>query len=939
MSQVLPLFLFILLSIQLSAQDPSFLSFTVEDGLVSNHVSGIAQDKDGFMWFSTDQGLMRFDGEEMDQFGLKDSLPDQDIRGLVLDDQQRIWLKSANGRPAYIQSGRVVTGIETLPLQQINLESAITKIHVSEDSYYFGSESNGFALLKNGELAYERKGEGIQNIYEDNQGQLYVVSGNLEEQLFQISKNRILLRTGDRLVLRAQDSTTVLMPQKSKVFRQEITDVFEDSRGGLWLVKKGGGIFCYPKFDQGAFHRIRHWFHGKLITSIFEDREGSLWFGTRSQGVLLVVNPEARSYGLDDGLSSDDIQSVYRDADARIWLGNSQGQVQSIDPEGPIKTDDISYDLNTYLSIDQIDGDEQGNLWYGSDQMLLVKDRDAQLSFLNLDGANDLEITEDQHALLANDLGLMRFDLTKDNRVDTLYRGITVAVSALNSEEVWMATDKGIYLARNGGLQSFNIEGGLLQQPITDLAIGPKAKVFLLQGKGALVISGAKQILLTEANGLISNNCHKVVTCNSGVYFLLSSNGISKLYVDNQEIRMSSITKLDGIASNQVNDIHCFGDTIYVATNRGMSVLPMGDRGRAEVPPSLLVKRINISDRDTSVLSSYQLSYDQNNIQVFFSALAFSSLAELQYRYKLEGVDEDWYSSNSSQVRYTNLSPGKHTLLTQVINRNGKMSETNRLTFHVAPPFWKTWWFRAASALLGLLILAAAVYLLFRYQKEKSELNQKIREGQLMALRAQMNPHFIFNCLNSIQYFVMENDKRSANLYLSMFSDLMRRVLENSRHASIPIEDEVESLQLYLQLESLRFSHQFSYDILVDPDIDQEEEMIPPMLIQPFAENAIWHGLLPKDSAGSLSIRLMRNNDLLRCIIEDNGIGRDKAQEIAGRKRHGHKSAGMKNTAKRLNMLQQKSGNENRIQGLKVVDLYEQDQASGTRVEIMIPLQ
>ncbi len=267
------------------------------------------------------------------------------------------------------------------------------------------------------------------------------------------------------------------------------------------------------------------------------------------------------------------------------------------------------------------------------------------------------------------------------------------------------------------------------------------------------------------------------------------------------------------------------------------------------------------------------------------------------------------------------------------------MSAPKQISFHLSPPIWKTWWFRLALGMLAATTVLGVFYLVLRYQKEKSEFNQRIREGQLMAMRAQMNPHFIFNCLNSIQFFITENDKRSANIYLSLFSDLMRTVLENSKHASISIEDEIASLDLYLQLESLRFSHQFTYDITIDETLDVEVDRIPPMLIQPFAENAIWHGLLPKGSPGKLSIMLERQDDTVKCTITDNGIGRDKAREIQARKRRRHKSAGMENTARRLSMLNQKRSRDAVEASLKVLDLKENGKAKGTQVEVLIPLE
>ena len=221
-------------------------------------------------------------------------------------------------------------------------------------------------------------------------------------------------------------------------------------------------------------------------------------------------------------------------------------------------------------------------------------------------------------------------------------------------------------------------------------------------------------------------------------------------------------------------------------------------------------------------------------------------------------------------------------------------------------------------------------------EKTKAELQQQATELEMQALRAQMNPHFIFNSLNSINRFVLANDKLRASEYLTKFSRLVRLILQNSQASLIPLENELDALRLYLELEEVRSDHQFESKIVADPDLDIELIKVPPLIIQPYAENAIWHGLIPKEEKGTLLIELYEENRMLCCKVTDNGIGRKKARALKNNSGSPHRSMGMKITANRIAMIQQKKVVDAQI---KITDLILPDgQEGGTEVLLKIPL-
>jgi LytS/YehU family sensor histidine kinase len=239
------------------------------------------------------------------------------------------------------------------------------------------------------------------------------------------------------------------------------------------------------------------------------------------------------------------------------------------------------------------------------------------------------------------------------------------------------------------------------------------------------------------------------------------------------------------------------------------------------------------------------------------------------------------------------------------------------------------------------LIIAVAILIItrsrFNAHKRISAMEYRISELNQTNLRQQMNPHFIFNTLNSIQYYVFQNDKIASNNYMTKFASLIRKTLENSQHTAITIKEELDTLHLYLELEALRFKEKFNWEIRVDDEIDTLVYKIPTMLIQPYVENAITHGLMHKENGkGYIKVELELQTDQILCTIEDNGIGRAKALEIKQQKNGNHVSMGTTITESRLKLVNDLYGQSMKVVYTDLVD--EAGQAAGTRVQINIPI-
>jgi ligand-binding sensor domain-containing protein len=332
------------------------------------------------------------------------------------------------------------------------------------------------------------------------------------------------------------------------------------------------------------------------------------------------------------------------------------------------------------------------------------------------------------------------------------------------------------------------------------------------------------------------------------------------------------------------------------------------------------------------------LSHDQNSIAIDFTTIDFVYNNRASYSYKLEGVEgSEWSApSGNRSTEFAHLAGGDYVFKLKTSNQDGVWSkETSLLFIHIGTPYWETKWFYALLIVMGIGIIGLFnIYQINKIkdrERERSEINKRISQLQLKALHTQMRPHFIFNCLSAINSHIIKFETVKASEFLSQFSKLMRGILENSTESWITLEQELETLRLYLVMEGLRFEDKFSYTIEVEEGISPSKILIPSMIIQPYVENAIGHGLLHKEhGTGIVNIKFLTGDGNLKCIIEDNGIGRERSSQIKQRSIISRKSLGLQITSERLQLLQGSSAAD--IQDLK----NELGEPTGTRIVIML---
>jgi hypothetical protein len=384
---------------------------------------------------------------------------------------------------------------------------------------------------------------------------------------------------------------------------------------------------------------------------------------------------------------------------------------------------------------------------------------------------------------------------------------------------------------------------------------------------------------------------------------------------------------------------------LVIARGNGFSISSPLDSAPTLPPFIPLIRGIEVDGKpyvsDTNELSKRYIVLDekQHDLTLSFVLPGYYGELPVKYSYWLEGYDQEWTFSDGREARYTNLPRGTYTFRFRVGIMDDQWIEGKPVTVRKEVSFTSRPLFY--FLLSGLTI--AMIYFIYdtrlrsvrRESKLKAEFNRKLTEMEMSALRAQMNPHFMFNSLNSIKYYILNEEPDQANKYLNKFSKLMRLVLKNSQTKLVNLADELEALRLYIELEALRFHENFNYEINIAPEINQDEIYIPPMIVQPFVENAIWHGLMQKEGPGHLIVNISQREGTLTIDVVDDGIGREQAAKL-GSKSAAKKSFGIAITSDRIALVREALGIDASV---KITDVYDDYQkVKGTKVHIILPL-
>ncbi|RZK67873.1 MAG: diguanylate cyclase, partial [Pedobacter sp.] len=473
----------------------------------------------------------------------------------------------------------------------------------------------------------------------------------------------------------------------------------------------------------------------------------------------------------------------------------------------------------------------------------------------------------------------------------------------------------------------------LLTRRINDIQQLDDGTIVLATDGYGLVFLKHDQVtrVINQKDGLSDNICKKLFVKN-GKIWVVTNDGINKVSLEGKQFAIETFEFSNSLLKDDVNGLYIEDQYAYFATNTGMVYFQIAAVKPFIEAPKVYITGI-ISDQKKLVLGrpDYTLDPSNNSMTFYYSAIDFQN-KNITYRYRLKG-NGDWTETRTRRLEFSSLEPGKYSFELSAKSDDSNWSKPALVNFELKKHFWQSWWFFSMLFLIGGFTLYKAAVSITRRQKNKEQEQLLVKNQILMleqrALQAMMNPHFVFNVMNSIQHYINTKDTGSANKVLTGFARLIRKNLEICTKSYISVEEELEYLELYLSLEKKRFGEKLNYQISVDPAIDREETLIPSMILQPYIENAIWHGIMPQDQGGTIKIAIaIREVNYLVIEIKDDGVGIDNSLK---QKKGEHLSKGMSLTKERINLLNQVAPNPIQIE-------IKQDGSYGTFVAIEIPL-
>lgn len=915
-------------------------------------VYDIYQSQKGYIWLGTEAGICRYDGVKFTTYDLK-NVQGKSLTNIQEDSQGNIYCMSFLGQLFKVEGDEI---------KQIELPRSVAKkgfrtyLIDQQDHLWLGAEQLHF---KAGQDRWKTKrlSSPVRSIQQDQQGNIwiltfqdYIYRFNAKFEISQTIKapeNLLVLQVKEKSLralsirdnkfyhyhLGNQKWTSIRENFKGNISDQ-ILNFQEDKQGNIWTFTSQK-IACYQTRNQTFKTLIKDVF----ISGFLQDREGNYWFSSLGQGLFVLSNLETIHFNRSNSpLEFEQTECLEEDHLGNLYIGSNGNRLYYLNTQNDrLKA---SYKLSQD-GVECLLFDKKRRQLYAENDLLAVFDVVTGKKFKEFNLGNspkDLALFQGTYLIsvagdatfikaLESAKHLARFGAGKQLR---RHRGRAVCVEDMY-QRFWIAYTDGLYYYENGA--SKEVKTGKNQSIIaTSLCVDHEGVVWVgtIQ-QGIFAIKHKKVIQhLDKSKGLISNFC-KVVR-HQGSLYIGTDQG---LQVYNLQTRQSKFfNQQDGLPSNEIRDLLVQKDKIYLATNQGLSILKKNFNTTNYQPPLIYFIGLDVWDKAQQLQKAYRLKYNDNNLTLYFTGLAFRSGGTFRYKYRMKGLDKKWTQVESSHnfARYSALPSGQYQFEVKAINEDGvESNETATVYIDIAYPIWEKWWFILLAILFTLGIIMFVFRIRIRAIQHKAHLEQALGKAALESLKLQMNPHFLFNAMNTIQRYMMRNDAPRASNYLARFSKLMRAVLENARSEYIGLEQEIEMLENYLTLQKLQHKGIFTYRINLGKELDPEEVSIPPMFAQPFIENAIEHGIAEMEKEGMINISFDLECDFIILKITDNGIGLVKSQGQKQISLNSHSSLAIKITEERIR-LYQKSLKKNIFFNIT-------SSAQGTQVIFHLPYQ
>lgn len=944
-------------------RSPFFKIYTKNEGLISNSIYDISQDSDGFIWLATNEGLCRYDGYQFKRFPLpnKNSASGTNISH---DRYGRTWYMTFDGYLYYHQKGSntlialkqnppigfaeygivgnrlyviQTQGIDCYDLFSLTLLNFFPMpsfegfIHSTVINHEYCVWYKSHELLRMDSLGKQKRTQ-LDDPRFHNKGWLFELNQKIH---FVARPSHSFLRLGE------EQDTSVEFFLNQSYFVQNVV-VIDDQP---WICTPNGVLHW-----QGKAASSRLYYPSKNINCIFKDREDNYWMGTANEGLLLVPD-----------LSVQFLSSSYEHSHTALlgdtlFLATKKNQLVRLQldtwQEETLFKSNNFHDIY-YLYLDKEKGSDF--ITFSSDHFYFY------LNKKNID-VPDIAIKECQRldhrytaAAWSGGVGLWQHNMLDDrpSQWDSLYeksshtnedgfrvlvggvRGKSVAFDS-HRQTVYFGSGKGLFKTTKQGVTELVYENKAI---VCKKNIYHQNRLFTLLSNGDLLLLKLPQEEFKEIP-IYNNGQKQPVQQIKLLDSILVVFTPQQLFFANLNETPLTFRKIHIGAQSSVEDVEYWRDQFLLVYPQGWLFLHVDSIQKREAP-RLVVHSFKANNHRVPLSDFLLLDYYQNDIEIDYSILSFNTGGDYPVYYQLNNDDWKLLPPDSRTLRLAALSPDQYSISFRLGNE--EKYPLLKLFFRIKPAFWQTNWFWG-----GVFVLfAVSVYSYYRRQTrllkqknqlavEKMELERNLNQSILTSIRSQMNPHFFYNALNTIQAYIFMGDKKNASSYLTKFSKLTRWILEMSEREEILLTEEINALTLYLDLEKARLDDLLEYQIELSEEIAPDLIKIPTMIVQPYVENAIKHGLLHKKEGNKkLWIRFRRHAQFLQIEIEDNGIGRERSEEIQRQNIYRHQSFATKANLTRIEILNK----DHKHIGLEYVDKKDENGVGiGTIVYINIPI-
>lgn len=957
--------LFILLQNTILAQYPSYSAYNIENGAPSNEIYCLLQDKDGYIWIGSDAGVYRFNGVSYEYFTSKDLLA-RSATGIIQTASGKIYGYNFKGQIFYIYKDKLTVIKQWEGAVNGLAEDNQNKVWISAQNGCFTIDDGNQRIAKHESKLLQSGDDGLTytnnvrrnskgTIYFDNTGRIIERFTSTKETATHIDSQfenfpiLISYSTGDPWIFSFTQS--IVFKRVAGIWKkytdERLISLFRDRKPtsaiqigqDLWICTHTGVIRF--ELETGAAELM---YPSIAFSGCMKDTEGNYWFSTLHDGLLKMPSIEIRSWNRNSNQNSIEQLSHVAISKAGAFGAGTGGEILELSSKNKI----ISvHKHEPQADIGMLHFDPIDKTLYFNKLSYVYALKNGKTTFVNhyARAVKDMHHSKDGYLLLSSQGIYFTKKITDDLLLEDLiadgwYREICPSPFG-----------NGFFVAGNDGLlklehlqEKWRFTKNLLpnKQVLSVSADNQNKTIYFLTFDGEIHRidqTGKSELFLSDLNAY--RPVHLRIF-NDKIY-LATIKGV--VQIDIQTSKIVLLNTNTGLPSNNIRHLALAKDTLWAASGRGLICIPLTSFVKTHQPGKIIDRGVKIESISFPSDTLPTLHHNQL-LTLYVDGLSYSSNGQFQLAYRIMGNSEEWIlvPGELGKIQIPRLPSGELTIEVKMIDHQG-LDSTNTLIYKikVLPPFWQRWWFyillTLTTLLLALIVFKIRLKVIRRKQSQelkRLKLENELRLTQQNALKAQMNPHFLFNVLNSIKGYIYENDKKNAAKYLSDFSNLVRKILEMSLLPVVSLEKELETLKLYIDLEAMMLQMDFSYAIEIDENTDDAGIKIPALLIQPYVENAFKHGLRHKSGEKKLniSINYLESEELLLITITDNGIGRKAAEEINKQAQADHQSFASNAMERRLKLLNH--GKKGLI-GVEIVDNFSPSgEPEGTTVKIRI---